>query len=106
MGRDPMVRTRKYLEGKGLWDAAQQAQAEEKAKVLVHEVVQVALNVPKPPTDDIFDYVFAELPEDLALQKATLRTDSIGQDPAQIGLKSVVEAGAEEVAGSVRIDAS
>jgi pyruvate dehydrogenase E1 component alpha subunit len=106
IGRDPMVRTRKYLESKGLWDASQQAAAEEKAKALIHEVVQVALNVPKPSVNDIFDYVFAELPEDLARQKQTLRTDSIGQDPSQIGLKPVVEAVIKESAGTALIDAS
>jgi pyruvate dehydrogenase E1 component alpha subunit len=89
--RDPMVRTRKYLESKGLWDAAQQEKTDKKAKELVHEVVQVALNVPPPATSDIFDYTFAELPEELVRQKQTLRTDSIGQDPAQIGLKPPVE---------------
>ena len=87
MGRDPMMRTRKYLEARGLWDVEQQKKAEEKAKVLVHEVVQVAVNVPSPSTDDIFDYTFAELPPELLTQKQTLRTDSIGQDPSQIGLK-------------------
>src|ERR1700722_11127281 len=53
MLRDPMLRTRKYLESKGLWDAAQQEKADKKAKELVHEVVQVALNVPPPSTSDI-----------------------------------------------------
>lgn len=88
MGRDPMVRTRKYLEGKGLWDAQQQARADEHAKVLSHEIVQVALNIPKPATTDIFDSTFAELPPELVVQRNTLRTDSIGQDPSQIGLRS------------------
>jgi pyruvate dehydrogenase E1 component alpha subunit len=91
LGRDPMVRTRKYLESKKLWDAEQQKKADEKAKVLIREVVQVAVNVPEPSTDDIFDYTFAELPPELARQKQTLRTDSIGEDPSQIGLKPQLE---------------
>jgi hypothetical protein len=41
--------------------------------------------------DDIFDYVYEELPVELQKQKQTLRTDSIGQDPDQIGLKSSPE---------------
>ena len=61
MGRDPMMRTRKYLETRNLWDVKQQAKADEKAKTLVHEVIQVALNAPAPATGDIFDYMFAEI---------------------------------------------
>jgi pyruvate dehydrogenase E1 component alpha subunit len=91
MARDPMVRTRKYLEARDLWDVQQQAKADENARALVHEVVQVALNVPPPATTDIFDYTFAELPPDLMKQRDTLRSDSIGQDPAQIGLKPFTE---------------
>jgi pyruvate dehydrogenase E1 component alpha subunit len=90
MGRDPMVRTRKYLESKGQWSVEQQAKADEKAKVLVHEVVQAALNMPKPATADIFDYTFAELPEELIRQRDTLRTDSLGQNPMQIKLAEEV----------------
>lgn len=83
---DPLVRTRKYLHSKGLWDDAQQAKAEERARTIVHDVVQVALNIEKPKAADLFDYTFAQLPEDLERQKLTMRTDSLGQDPAQVGL--------------------
>jgi pyruvate dehydrogenase E1 component alpha subunit len=95
-GRDPLPRTRKYLESRGIWDDSQQTKAQEKAKVLVHEVVQAALNVSKPSTDDIFDFVFEQVPETLARQKKTLRTDSIGEDPTQIGLKPPTEPGMTE----------
>ncbi|HSU67746.1 MAG TPA: pyruvate dehydrogenase (acetyl-transferring) E1 component subunit alpha [Tepidisphaeraceae bacterium] len=83
---DPIVRTRKYLQSKGLWDETQQAKAEERAKSIVHDVVQVALNIEKPKTADMFDYTFEQLPEELEKQKQTMRTDSIGQDPTQVGL--------------------
>jgi pyruvate dehydrogenase E1 component alpha subunit len=96
MGRDPMMRTRKFLESRGLWDVDQQARADEKAKVLIHEVVQVALNIARPPATDMFDYTFAELPAELQLQRKTLRTDSIGQEPGQIGLQPPMEADVRE----------
>jgi pyruvate dehydrogenase E1 component alpha subunit len=83
---DPIVRTRKYLQSKGLWDDAQQAKAEERARTIVHDVVQVALNIEKPKPADLFDYTFAQLPEELERQKLTMRTDSLGQDPSQVGL--------------------
>jgi TPP-dependent pyruvate/acetoin dehydrogenase alpha subunit len=88
---DPIVRTRKYLQAKGLWDETQQAKAEDRARTIVHDVVQVALNIEKPATADIFDYTFEQLPEELDRQKQTMRTASIGEDPAQIGLQHRVE---------------
>jgi pyruvate dehydrogenase E1 component alpha subunit len=84
--KDPLIRTRKYLESKGLWDDARQAAIEEEAKALVVDVVKAAEGIEKPTTDDIFDSTFAELTPELELQKRTLRTSSLGQDPQQAGL--------------------
>ncbi len=84
--KDPMIRTRKYLAAKGLWDDAKQAAAEEKAKAIVAEVVKTAEGIDKPTTDDIFDYTYATLNPELELQKRTLRTSSLGQHPEQAGL--------------------
>jgi len=89
LGRDPIVRTRKYLESKSLWDEARQTKLDEHAAAVVHDVIEAAQKVPPPSPDDIFRYTFAELPEQLATQMRTMRTDSIGQDPEQVGLTSV-----------------
>jgi pyruvate dehydrogenase E1 component alpha subunit len=89
--RDPIVRTRKYLESKNIWDDAKQQRLEERAKIIVHEAIDAALTIEKPPVNDLFDYTFAELPPELATQKQTLRTDSIGQAPRQPGLRRPVE---------------
>jgi pyruvate dehydrogenase E1 component alpha subunit len=86
-GIEPLVRTRKYLESKGLWDDEQQKKLDQRAKIITQEVTQVALTMSKPSPDDIFDFVYGDLPEELAKQKQTMRTESIGQDPEQIGLK-------------------
>jgi len=93
LSRDPLVRTRKYLVAKGLWDDQRQEAAEQRAREVVHDVAQVALNIEKPQTQDMFDHTFAELPGELLRQRRTLRTDSIGQDPTQIGLKPPAEPG-------------
>ncbi len=85
--REPLVRTRKYLEKKKLWDAPQQAALEERAKKLIREVVDTAINIETPQTSDLFDYVYQSLPPHLRVQRETLRTDSIGQNPSQIGLQ-------------------
>jgi len=90
-GKDPAIRLRKYLEGKGLWDDAKQAASEEKAKAMVAQVVKNAEGIEKPSIEDIFDYTFAELNPELELQKRTMRTSSIGQEPSQVGLQSESE---------------
>ncbi len=88
VARDPMLRIRKYLNSKGLWDDAKQAKLEEKAKAIVVEVVKAAEGIEKPTTDDIFDYTFAApLPAELERQKRTMRTSSLGQDPEQANLR-------------------
>lgn len=86
--KDPIVRTRKYLESKKAWDDKQQSAIEARAKVIVQEVMKVSLGMEKPSTDDIFDYTFAQLPDEISRQKQTQKTHSIGQDPEQAGLKT------------------
>ena len=86
--KDPMIRLRKYLEAKGLWDDAKQTASEEKAKALVAEVVKRAEGIGTPRMEDIFDYTLATLDPELERQKATMRTSSIGQEPGQVGLRS------------------
>lgn len=89
--RDPLVRTRTYLEAKELWDSEKQQKLQERAKMIVHEVVEAALGIEKPNSADLFDHTFEDLPEELLRQETTRRTDSIGQDPTQIGLTPPVE---------------
>lgn len=90
--RDPMIRLRTLLEKKGLWDERRQAAAEERARAIVAEVVKAAEGIDKPTTDDIFDYTFAPpLPPELEVQKRTLRTSSLGQDPEQAGLRGSLQ---------------
>lgn len=83
VARDPLIRTRKYLESKKLWDDKKQADLEARAKALVSEVVAKAEGIEKPTTPDMFNYLFAEIPADLAKQRDTLRTESLLQQPQQ-----------------------
>jgi pyruvate dehydrogenase E1 component alpha subunit len=89
--RDPLIRTRKYLESKKLWNEQEEAAVRERAKETVREVTRLALDIEKPAATDLFDYAFAELPPELQRQRRTWRTDSIGQDAAQPGLKPPTE---------------
>jgi len=87
MVKDPMIRLRKFLNDRGLWDDAKQAALEERGKVIVAEVVKTAETIVAPATDDIFNYTFAEpLPAELVKQRETMRTSSLGQNPEQAGL--------------------
>jgi pyruvate dehydrogenase E1 component alpha subunit len=86
--KDPIIRTRKYLENKGLWNDTRQQEIEERAKAIVTEVVKTAEGIEKPSIDDIFDYTYAALDPELRRQKQSLRTSSIGQQPSQVGLAS------------------
>jgi pyruvate dehydrogenase E1 component alpha subunit len=91
--RDPLVRLRKYLERKDLWNESKQKAAEEKARVTVADVVKAAEGIAKPAVDDIFDYTFAPpLPPELEVEKRTLQTHSLGQDPGQVGLRATAQA--------------
>lgn len=85
--KEPLLRIRKYLDRKNLWNDQLQKQQEERAKSIVHEVTHYSLNYEPPNPDDIFDYVYEEMPEELRKQKETRSTHSLGQDPEQIGLQ-------------------
>ncbi|GIW74855.1 MAG: pyruvate dehydrogenase (acetyl-transferring) E1 component subunit alpha [Phycisphaerales bacterium] len=80
--KDPLIRLRKYLENRGVWDEAKQEALEARAKAIVQEVVKTAEQMPPPEVTDMFDYTFAELPESLRVQRETLCTWSLGQDAA------------------------
>ncbi|MEL7473894.1 MAG: pyruvate dehydrogenase (acetyl-transferring) E1 component subunit alpha [Planctomycetota bacterium] len=86
--KDPIIRTRKYLESKDLWSEDRQRAIEDKAQAMVKEIVSRAEGIEKPSTDDFFDHMFAELPEELRRQRDTMRTSSLGQNPEQAGLAS------------------
>jgi len=81
--KDPLIRIRTYLTGKKKWDDGKQEALEARAKETVSRVVKNAEGIEKPDQSDIFNYTFAEIPVDLALQRDTMRTNSLGQFPEQ-----------------------
>jgi pyruvate dehydrogenase E1 component alpha subunit len=86
--KDPMIRLRKYLESQGLWDDAKQTAAMEKAEVWTKQIVDIVLNYPAPHRNEMFEHVYAELPEELKRQRDTWATHSLGQFPEQSGLNT------------------
>ncbi len=87
-GKDPIIRLRKYLDQRKLWDDIKQSALEESGKALASEVVKAAEGVGTPPTSDMFDYTFAEITRELDIQKRTHQTHSLGQRPQQAGLSA------------------
>ncbi len=91
LNRDPLIRTRKYLEARKIWDADKDEQLQERAKTIVKEVVATAEGIEKPEVDSIFNAMYAEPHAELVRQRDTMRTSSLGKDPSQTGLKSTTQ---------------
>src|SRR5512139_2358689 len=74
---DPLVRLRLYLKGKNLWSEEVEERMTEETQKEIDEAVKEAETVPAPAVEEIFRYVFAEMPpslkEQLEYVKATLK---------------------------------
>lgn len=84
--KDPMIRLRLYAEAKKLWDDKKHAAALERAEAWTKKIVDEVLNYPAPHRNEMFDHLFAELPEEQRLQRDTWATHSLGQFAGQTGL--------------------
>ena len=72
--RDPFVRLRLYLKGKGLWNEEAEERATEEGQRQIDEAVKEAEAVPAPAPEDIFQYVFSEMTPPLKEQLEYLKT--------------------------------
>jgi len=68
--REPVSRLRTYLTSQGQWDQAAEQALIDEATAEVEQAVRDYLAVGKPPLESIFDYMYADLPHDLAEQRA------------------------------------
>ncbi|MBM4006116.1 MAG: pyruvate dehydrogenase (acetyl-transferring) E1 component subunit alpha [Planctomycetes bacterium] len=93
--RDPILRLRKYMAKRGLWSDAKEQELQAKVEVEVAATVERAEGITSPNRVDFFDHMYAEIPADLALQRDTMQTHGIGQDPSQIE-GAVIELPAKE----------
>ncbi len=82
--RDPMLRLRKYLEENNLWSQQQEDEHRSFAEKKIAQVVKNAEGIDAPPASDFFDSMFTELPKQLKIQRDTMRTSSLGQNPSQV----------------------
>ena len=71
--REPIKRTRALLERFKLWDEQKEAALKAECTQQVEAAVQEFFNTPKPSVDDMFDYLFANMPRNLREQKEMAR---------------------------------
>jgi len=68
--REPHIRLRKYLTAEGVWSEAEEAAWKEECNRLSDIEVNAYLETKTQPVEAMFDYMYAELPHDLAAQRA------------------------------------
>jgi 2-oxoisovalerate dehydrogenase E1 component alpha subunit len=67
--REPFIRVRNWLTGKGLWDEQQEAEWKAHCDAHTDAEVNAYLETKTQPVEAMFDYLYAELPEDLRAQR-------------------------------------
>jgi len=70
--RDPILRLRRYLESRDLWDNDQEQALLESVQAWVDEQVAALEAMPPQDPSDIFTHMYADLPPHLAEQMAEL----------------------------------
>ena len=68
--RDPMTRLRTYLTAKGAWSEAEETAWIAECGVKVDEEINAYLNTPVQPVEAMFDFLYADMPEDVRKQRA------------------------------------
>lgn len=66
--KDPLVRFRKFLENKGLWNEELETETIEKAKEDIKVAIKEADNIPKQKVTDLISIMFEEMPHNLKEQ--------------------------------------
>jgi pyruvate dehydrogenase E1 component alpha subunit len=70
---EPLLRIREYLRRLGAWDETRERALLQACTAEVDAAVEQYLQSPRPSTDAMFDYLFADLPAHLAEQRDTAR---------------------------------
>ncbi len=83
-GRDPIMRIKNFMIARKLWDETKEAALLERVAVENSEAVARAENIATPHHDEFFDAMYEVLPADLVIQRDTMHTHSLGQDPSQL----------------------
>lgn len=70
---EPLVRLRAHLVNVGAWDSTREEALKAECQREVDAAVEQYLNVSKPTTDAMFDYLYARLPKNLLAQRDLAR---------------------------------
>jgi pyruvate dehydrogenase E1 component alpha subunit len=70
--RDPIVRLRRYLEARGLWDDGRESELDAQVHAWVDEQVQAFEAMPPQSPEDLFTHMYGETPPHLQEQMAAL----------------------------------
>ncbi|GGB88906.1 pyruvate dehydrogenase E1 component subunit alpha [Marinobacterium zhoushanense] len=65
---DPLRRLRQYLVDLGYWDESRERQCLDEAQQQIQQAVEDYLATPPEPVESMFEYLYAELPEQLRTQ--------------------------------------
>jgi pyruvate dehydrogenase E1 component alpha subunit/2-oxoisovalerate dehydrogenase E1 component alpha subunit len=76
--KDPVVRFRRHLEGKGWWDEARESATTERWNAAIGAAIRTAEACAPPPPESLFDGVYAELPWNLREQRDWLLAEGGG----------------------------
>jgi len=76
--RDPVLRFRRYLEGRGLWDEAKEQAATARWNDAIGVAIKEAEAMPAPPPSSLFDGVYHDLPWHLREQRDWLASEGEG----------------------------
>lgn len=72
--KDPLKRFREYLKDQGVW-SDELEEFEEEAEEKVNEAAQKAIDMDDPEFDEMFDFVYEDMPELLKKEKEQLRKE-------------------------------
>lgn len=67
---EPLLRLRNYLSERGFWSAEKEEKLLAECSMQVEEAVQEYLTLSPPAIEDMFNYMYAQLPHDLFEQRA------------------------------------
>ena len=76
--RDPLIRFRKYLEKKRIWNETYEKQAQDEANRQLDEAIEHAEKLPRPAIETLFTDVYEQMPWNLEEQLRELRAEKHG----------------------------
>ena len=68
--KDPLKRLRAYMSDKKIWNESQEEELTEQYKKEIDRIFVEAENQPPYPLEDVFKFMYSEIPDDLLHQKA------------------------------------